>query len=754
MIAEVLLVLAGHESSLFGSQNTVNPAFSQLLHPGEEQCLHALGQIALRYRRIKTACSALSRSPSIYVCALCATLNKILRDEYESLVVTTEARVLKRDPDLVASGSFVPLSSLRAVFSEWDAPLAALEFLMDELQADQEWHAGPLIDLLLARLRTGIHRIASIFSKLSEAVQRVWVSQLQAFINHGTLSAKDSLATIDYKLIDNSIPSCVSAQSRDSIAYVGRAISTVKAAKWERQFPRDIAMEHTKLLETVLPSDQYVFDRVISDIRTTVSEWLWLNVLTHKDVEVAVESLASYFLLRNGEFALSLIREIERLKISRLTGRSGTQSMIREQDLQLALLRASLGTTAQHDPSLSHLRFHLPSGPLRPLLPSFASAPPKDLSESLSSLDPVSFDDFLLGTPLVLSYNVSWPLDLFLHQTDLQVYGALFAYLSALRKTHTRVHTCWTSLSSKQRERRRFTGVGEGGTAEDLAVRKALLRCGWGVIREMDWFLETLLGYVMTDVVDVEFRRLKELLLGKTSRGRLSISIHPSASGTDGGVARTAGAQPLPTSPTSHSITSNIPSAPSHLDFTTLRNIHTTYLERLLIGTLLSNPALTVHIRAILEVCERFVAQVERWGGDILPSLLGEGSLAAGGDRVGSLVEERWATVAEINESLQSLLRSFYEQLSMSTTQQPFSATADASQSMLYNASIANVTGFQTSFRMKRGKGGEGDAEVRRHIERLLLRLDFNGEFSKPTSGQHEHRLSLGEEILKQGGLA
>jgi hypothetical protein len=55
-------------------------------------------------------------------------------------------------------------------------------------------------------------------------------------------------------------------------------------------------------------------------------------------------------------------------------------------------------------------------------------------------------------------------------------------------------------------------GLGEGGTAEDLEVRRGLLRCGWGVLKDMGWFLDTLLGYVMTHVVDVEFRRLKELL--------------------------------------------------------------------------------------------------------------------------------------------------------------------------------------------------------------------------------------------------
>ena len=87
------------------------------------------------------------------------------------------------------------------------------------------------------------------------------------------------------------MPSCVSSSTRESIVYVGRAIGTVKAAKWEKQFPRDVAMEHSRLLDGVLPEDQHEFDRIIADIRTTVSEWLWVNVLTQQDVDEAVESL-------------------------------------------------------------------------------------------------------------------------------------------------------------------------------------------------------------------------------------------------------------------------------------------------------------------------------------------------------------------------------------------------------------------------------------------------------------------------------
>ena len=280
-----------------------------------------------------------------------------------------------------------------------------------------------------------------------------------------------------------------------------------------------------------------------------------------------------------------------------------------------------MGTTAQHDPLLSRLRFSLPSGPVRPLLPT--------LSQSASSAEFTTFDDLLLGTPLVLNYAVSWPLDLFLHPQDLQVYGALFGYLSALRRTHTQIHTCWTSLSNSQRARRRWTGLGEGGTAEDLESRRGLLRYGWGLVRELNWFLDSLLAYTMVDVIDVEWRRLKNLLAGTDAEVQTPMG-HRSRTGT------------------TESATGPGPS--HHLDFTTLRTIHHDYLERIIVGTLLSNQPLTVIIRSLLELCNQFVAQVERWGGDVLPELLIEGSINNAEDEaVGDMVRERLAVVSEIN---------------------------------------------------------------------------------------------------------
>lgn len=415
--------------------------------------------------------------------------------------------------------------------------------------------------------------------------------------------------------------------------------------------------------------------------------------------------------------------------------------MIREQDLNLALLRASLGTSAQHDAALTKLRFTLPSGPLRPLLPSLGSLP-ANISSTMNPLvaDPSLFSSSLLGTPLVLKYNISWPLDLFLQSSDLSSYAILFSYLSSLRRTQTQIHGCWSSLSNAQRARRRWTGHGEGGTSEDLVARKDLLRCGWGIVRDMGWFLDTLSGYMMIDVVDVEYRRFRKLL---SSPQEMPDSVPPSF-------------QSVPSLASATSFKS--------LDFSTLRAIHANYLDRLLAGCLLTNSVVTPILKTIFDTCERLAAQVERWGGDVLPALLFEGNLRGDGAGVGEMAQERRVAVLEINQvhnipslviyihievwqTFQELLDSFYEHLSLSAS--PQQATAEATKSGIYNTSMANFTTVHMTSKVN-GNFEDRAGDIRRHIERLTLRLDFNGRFS-----QRQWLKSHGppEDILIQGGL-
>jgi hypothetical protein len=115
MIAEILLVLAGQDSSLFKDYTV---------------CGH------------------------------------ILRDEYESPVIQTKARLLQQDDAFIRSGSFVSISSIHAIFSEWDAQFKALGYLIDQLEDKADWPPGPLIDLLLEHMNSGVHIVSSLFTHM------------------------------------------------------------------------------------------------------------------------------------------------------------------------------------------------------------------------------------------------------------------------------------------------------------------------------------------------------------------------------------------------------------------------------------------------------------------------------------------------------------------------------------------------------------------------------------------------------------
>ncbi|KAG8701192.1 hypothetical protein FRC09_005508 [Ceratobasidium sp. 395] len=770
--------MAGHASSLLQSNGSVAPEFAPLLHPGEQQTLKELAELACQYRKLKYSSTTLGQQ-SQYMSSLCATLREILT-EYEELVVDTEARILQRDSELVANATVVPLSAIKATFAIWEIQFTSLCQLVDQLEAGPpppynsdppRWPPGPLIDILLQRARTGVQRVSAITNRLALGVQHVWRSHLLAYLVHGVLDPADPLASVEegYKLNAACVPGCVSAQTRESIAYVGRAVAVVGVG-----VPRRLAVVHARLLGRVLPQDRYAFDEAIERIKTNISEWLWSNVLTRQDVTVAVECFGNYFLLRNGEFALALLRELERLKASRLSAKPTARTssgLIRDTDLSLAILRASLGTTAQNDPSLDSLRFTLVDGPLRPLLPSLQ---PK--LKSTQSLGPVNFDDLLLGARATLSHTLAWPLDLVLGQAELQTYSALFAYMIALRRGHVRVLECWSSLSAAQRARRRWTGLGEGGAGRgkakgkwrevdredslEMDARKKLLRCGWGVVREMVWFLDTLWGYIMMDVVDVQYRKLQAQLRPRRNRRnssntRAGTTRATSPSSTHVGPTSSnpnlyASTRPSLRASTHASLhasthTGGPENVPDFLDFTTLRTLHATYLGNIVSGSLLGHPGCAALVRAALETCERFVAQVERWGGDVLPGMLEEGSAGTNGG-VGKLVEERFKVVREIDEQFHSHLEAFYEQLSQSSTQ-TFATGADAS-TMMVNTSMY----LQNLFR-PRAKGKLGDrGEERRTVERLSLRLDFNAKFSEP----HRYDTGVGAveaNILREGGL-
>lgn len=152
----------------------------------------------------------------------------------------------------------------------------------------------------------------------------------------------------------------------------------------------------------------------------------------------------------------------------------------------------------------------------------------------------------------------------------------------------------------------------------------------------------------------------------------------------------------------------------------------------------------------------------------MLPCLLFEGSSIGRGLEGGEeeaeaedVVRVRGKVVREVDETLEALLENFYEQLSAVTAVAPVGA-ADAtgeSGAMLGvpgMAGVGNVSGVSVGGGGKGGGNGtmggakeEGVGEMRRYMERLLLKMDFTGQFSNPKNRVDAN----GEGILKEGGI-
>ena len=82
---------------------------------------------------------------------------------------------------------------------------------------------------------------------------------------------------------------------------------------------------------------------------------------------------------------------------------------------------------------------------------------------------------------------------------------------------------------------------------------------------------------------------------------------------------------------------------------------------------------------------------------------------------------------------------------------QPFGLNGDTSaRSFIMNTSIT-FQSFNHHPKTARTEILDGVGDTRRHIERLLLRLDFSSSFSKPSVKADEDEAKA--DILKQGGL-
>jgi gamma-tubulin complex component 4 len=330
MLAEVLLVLAGHPSSFFipypaeePESLKIAPTLSRHLHPGEEQALNQLAQLAFHYTTIRTwarniqergrqgvLAEALRKGkgkavevPDAYTSTLAGSILDVLQD-YELLLIQVETDVLRLDEGVAQDElGYVPLSILLAKFSAWQGTLGSLKTLVDKLSSS-ELTPGQLLDHLVRLSDNGNTRLSDMYRSLYRSLLRLFLTYMVTFLLSGiapTVSTPTSPSiAIDagtdplspqhrvYTLNTDLFPESIASETRESILYVGRVASTLK--REGRSLPKVMVDDLRRLIMSVEELDDEL-ERAIQRTREEAGEWLWKHVLTGPQVAEALKSL-------------------------------------------------------------------------------------------------------------------------------------------------------------------------------------------------------------------------------------------------------------------------------------------------------------------------------------------------------------------------------------------------------------------------------------------------------------------------------
>ncbi|GBC08070.1 hypothetical protein RclHR1_00790020 [Rhizophagus clarus] len=531
--------------------------------------------------------------------ALCNAINEVLADFHKS-IIESEIRILSKEDNM---GGVVPISQLVSAFNEYYIILPHLNQLINDIEQNSVKYFGcRIINLVIDKCDTGVPELREIMLKLLHACHEVVYKHIASWLVYGQLVdpfgeffIKDKTLKLNpteireqfsrskwhrrFILDESFIPNHIPNDVAKSILFVGKAIATVrnstKPYEKHSKFPDQIASLHLQyLLELSSRSvfHQIELENIVNIIRNNVAQWLWQVVLTGDKVVECLETFKNYFLLGQGDFTTSLVEQFEKLPTSRLS--STRVPLIKEQEMNSLLVRASVGTLAEKDLAFEKFRFKIP--------------------EKATSM----FDDILVGVPLRFEYDIGWPLDLFVTSEDLSKYGDIFSFLISLRRTQFKLQKVWIHLATNVKMERNYK-FSEGGNNTMLMP--------WNVRASMMFFVDCLWAHVQMDIIESNFQHLVRRITVSSAhhqRQRPPSTTEPSS--------------PIsPTRPKSMNPKKDTHSNESERlrDFEDIRLGHTSYLGELLRGCLLESRVCAETIRTALKTIDKFCALLERWDG-------------------------------------------------------------------------------------------------------------------------------------------
>ena len=401
----------------------------------ENALLARLNNLGCKRQRIAGYRNALVSSPSRTSRALGNDFDLVMRNLAET-VSHCEKGIYACHHEYTLDGR-VSLTKIWTYFTPHESTLDYLEHLISGLRRTvlrKETTSSSIINTLRSDCITGYilwKRLARRFLKTTE---QVLLQQIESWIIHGEIGSDDIGDFFIHKTVTKSsfaieyanCPAYIEADVAELILNTGLTLVRLRQQRVQQQEELSLHRQHRQLLLKVTsPIEPDTLRTAVRDISHALSHNLLKSIVSQQMLCNLVHFLNRTYLTIDGEFADELIR-MAQSDIRSM--RSGKLGQLKDSTLNHVLSKVIAKVTQDGDPS-DDSESHLSA--LSMLLTD------KELPQT-------SFSNFLFGTPSRMVYQLHWPLDLFLNEEDMSIYGRLFDYLIALRRARLMLHSLWT----------------------------------------------------------------------------------------------------------------------------------------------------------------------------------------------------------------------------------------------------------------------------------------------------------------------
>ena len=465
MLHELLLVLQGHESSLFkpwpphpsSPQTIVLDSTLDNIHPSERAAVNALTHLSFLHKSLRTTISHTVHShSSIVVRAVLSAVQNPHLNAFQEAVQDVERMILTRDTSVVAAYDIVPLARLSTLLGEWDTRINYLHRFVSNIMSEST--GAQVLNQLQQDQNTGYPEIAEIVMKLIAVGEETWLRQVSSWVLYGRIpqlgcsdffiqpSTDPNVSPLDENafVVDWSRwPKHLPRETGSSILFIGRALARIEMqSPTHRISSQKILKTHLHCLNTLqFPLSSSILAKSINSIRLSLSSSILSSLLPLDTIVRLVARFRQDFLLGHGSLMSTLLSTVDEYLIRRTTHDGGT---IKEAEVNNLLSKAWSIIS----------RLELADDDEDPERQTYERRLKLSLFRGTEKSNAVTFDEFLLGERIQLKYDITWPLDLFLSEDDIAVYNRIFNFLLAVKRCQGRLTSLWPG--------RNFPNVGRG----------------------------------------------------------------------------------------------------------------------------------------------------------------------------------------------------------------------------------------------------------------------------------------------------